>query len=609
MSNMFNDALDSPGEWFDCLNVGDDQTQEKDDRRKDEDLVIPGFSLVEIVGIRKLNDDHFVHEVRLPLKKGAIESTTTEKNGDQTVDYFVGSDTNFAFTGPGDLLKDYIGRMKFPPALCRYAGDEDDTAKIFGRYKAPERQLGGKFTDVEYEAFKRQEQLFGRGVKQQLLGDPAGHLKLPKEGSNRAQFSETGWDVLGIYKYNTGEKTKGKKDDEDSTKNLLAYVAPPSPSAPPSVVFLTKEDITNQVFQTGSVAVDLLEFVDPRSDAWNHKFLIDFSGVFGHEYEFEIIDNFGLSIGPFLISTDGQDIKAAFENLFWVGKGNVEVYTPGPRTGRFIIEFVGDLAGTRVGPLYWQRIIRVDPNPPGNILSTPEVPPIVQYEVFEYDYKPLSGGYRVQITPASRPLSPYQRWFGSTGFIPDFDGSDWNYGYGYYPGGDYGFFGGWGGGPLGYFGGNYYGGVGYGFFGGDGFYGPSGVLAGLLVGPYDYDADGNPSPTGPFNIHGYNVNGFNKDGFDPGGFDVNGLDKDGKTWAYYGVWGHLHYGTVAHQSEHKNDHGIVNWFANNIFQHTAAGSFGIANWNEGGGYVVVELEQREFWMHVTEEEPTRIVTY
>lgn len=133
----------------------------------------------------------------------------------------------------------------------------------------------------------------------------------------------------------------------------------------------------------------------------------------------------------------------------------------------------------------------------------------------------------------------------------------------------------------------------------------------FYVGPYEFDADGNPSASGPYNAQGYNSNGFDKNGFDPGGFDANGLNADGKTWGYYGVWGHLHTGTTTHanSSDHKNDHGIVNFYANNVFQHTAAGSFGVANWSEGGGYVVVELEQREFWMHEVEETPTQIVTY
>lgn len=601
---MFDPSQTSPGEWFNCLNVGDDHIEDKKERRKDEDLLIPGFSVVEIVGIRRINDDHFVHEVRL----------LSQQSEARTDSDYVGSNSNQAFTGPGDILKGHAGRMKFPPAMCRFKEDSIETAndKIFGRYKAPERVPGSKFTDKEHDAFEQQERLFGTGNVTKLLGSPTGELQLPQDDDNSGQFTHVGWNVLGIYKYTTGEKTKGKKDDEDGTKNLLAYVAPAAQSPPPSVVFLTKEDITNQVFQTGSVAVDLLEYVDPRSASWNHKMLIDFSGAFGHEYAFEISTGFqGDTIGPFLISTDGKDMQAALETLPWVGKGNVTVNTPGVRTGRYIIEFVGDLAGTRVNGLFWRRVITIDPNPPINLIhGAPEIPPTPLYEIPEYDFKLIPGNHSVLITPASRPLTNQQRWYGAGGYYGGFYGG-WGYGYGYYPGGDYGYFGGWGGGPLGYFGGNYFGGLGYNYFGSGGFYGPGGYNVTFYVGPYEFDADGNPSSVGPYNSQGYNANGFDKNGFDPGGFDASGLNADGKTWGYYGVWGHLHTGTPTHAngSDHKNDHGILNFYANNVFQYTAAGSFGIANWSEGGGYVVVELEQREFWMHVQEEAPTQIVTY
>ena len=598
---MFNSAQESPGEWFDCLNVGDDY-EEKEDRRDDADLVIPGHSVVEVLGLRKINDDYFVHEVRLNRPR----ANTTE-TADQD---FIPSSGNQMFTGPTDILKDHAGKIKFAPAMCRFKGDnvDDANAKINGRYKAPKRKRGGKYTDEEYDEFEQQEKLFGQGVVTNLLGSPTGELQFPKDITNSDQFSLIGWNVSGVYKYNTGKKTKGKKDDEDQTKNLLAYIAPAAQSAQPSIVFLTKEDITNEIFATGSVSVDLLEYVDPRSSVWNHKFLLDFAGAFGHEYEFELIVNGQGTVGPFEIQSDGTDIQAALESLSAVGPGNVTVHTPGTRTGRFIIEFVGDLAGVRMPNLKWQRIINVDPDPPENLTGgTPLVPSIDQINLPEYDYKILPGVHQVQITPASKPLNHYQRWYGSGGYYGNGYYGGYGYGYGYYPGGNYGYYGGWGGGPLGYYGGAYWGGNGYGYNSlNNGYYGPGGYNASFYIGPYDFDEDGAASPGGGYNSQGYNENGFNKNGFDAGGFDANGLNADGESWGYYGVWGHLHQSTV---HDHKNDHGIVNHAANNTYQHTAAGSFGVANWTQGGAYVVVELEQREFWMHVAEEAPVQDTTY
>lgn len=574
---MFDSAQDSPGEWFNCLNIGDDYELEAD-RRSEENLVIPGFSVVEIVGIRKINDDHFVHEVRLNRTR-TVTSIAVDADT-------VGSSSNQAFTGPGDILKGFSGRIKFAPAMCRFTGNEADTDKIYGRYKAPERRNGGMYTSAEYDAFEEQERLFGQGKRVQLLGSPDGSLKLPSGDDNSDQQFLTGWDVLGVYKYHTGEKTKGKKDDDDKIKNLLVMVSPAASAPPPSVIFLTKESITNEVFQAGSVSTDFLEYIDPRSARWNHKMLLDFTGVFGHEYAFEIIDGYGNIVGPFLISTDGTDIQAALESLWWVGTGNVTVHTPGQQTGRYIIEFVNDLAGVRVSKMYWQRVITIDNSPPANLLNgTPDIPPILQYELLEYDYRLLPGVHRVQITPASKSLTPYQRWYG--GGYGYYNG--WGYGYGYYPGGDYGYYGGWD----------------------NGYYGPNGYDAAVYAGPFNRDEDGNVSPVGTYNAAGYNENGYNKDGYDPAGFDINGLNADGETWGYYGVWGHLHTGLASHNQsfDHKNDHGIVNYYANNVYQHTAAGSFGVANWVEGGGYVVTELEQREFWMHVEESTAARLTTY
>lgn len=69
-------------------------------------------------------------------------------------------------------MKGYRGRMKFPPAMCRFKEDSIETAndKIFGRYKAPERVPGSKFTDEEHDAFEQQERLFGTGNVTKLLG-------------------------------------------------------------------------------------------------------------------------------------------------------------------------------------------------------------------------------------------------------------------------------------------------------------------------------------------------------------------------------------------------------------------------------------------------------
>ncbi len=596
---MLNDMLNSPGEWFDCLNVGDDYEKEED-RRDDVDLVIPDHSCVEVGGFRRINDDHFVHEVRL-LRQRSIASATKDED-------FVPSSGSQAFTGEGAILKNHQGRMKFPPALCRFKEESVDVAndKIFGRYKAPERKQGGKYTDEEYDKFEQQEKLFGQGVITNLLGSPTGELQLPEDVEDSDQFSQVGWNVSGIYKYNTGKKTKGKKDDKDQTKNLLAYVAPAAQSTQPSIVFLTKEPITNEIFSTGSVAVDIMEYVNPRSASWNHTMLLDFAGAFGHQYEFELVWGSLGTVGPFEIQSDGTDIQAALESLPAVGEGNVKVYTPGIRTGRFILEFMGDLAGVRMPQMYWQRIIHIHPNPPvaNSVSGSPDIPPIEQFELRDYDYRILPGTHSVQITPASKPLNHYQRWYGAGGF---YGAGRFGYGYGYYSGGDYGYYGGWGGGPLGYFGGGYFGGLGYNYnnlYGG--YYGPGGYNGAFLVGPYTYDADGALTPAGPYNVHGFNENGFDKDGYDYGGFDANGFDREGRQWGYYGVWGHFHQ-SVEH--EHKNDHGIVNFYALNVFQHTSAGSFGIANYVQGGGYVVVELEQREFWMDVAEEEPAQLTTY
>lgn len=266
---------------------------------------------------------------------------------------------------------------------------------------------------------------------------------------------------------------------------------------------------------------------------------------------------------------------------YWVGEGD-------PLTGS-----LPKLAGKEIPTLIRRRIIRIS-DPPTNLLGgAPSIPPIDNFYLQNFDYRVIPGQNVVSITPASRPQS-----HGS------FYGYGWGYGWGYgnpyysgYYNGPFGYYGGYFGGPFGYFGGGFdwpgYGGYGY----DPGYYGPYGANSSYYVGPYDFDADGNAYPGGGFNSQGYNEFGFNKDGFDPAGFDVNGLNADGDTWAYYGVWGHLHSGQEALTSAHRNDHGINRAETTNF---TAAGAFGIATWVKGSGFVVAEIEQRDLYIDRTE---------
>lgn len=246
---MLNPTIESPGEWFSCLNVGD-MYEAKVERRKDEDLVIPGFSLVEIVGIRKINDDHFVHEVRLPVGETASgQDEATDADGN--VPEYVTAGGNYAFTGPGALIRNHKGRLKYPPCLCRFEGDESDTTKIHGRYIRPNNS---KLSSTTLDTY---EELFSGGTVQQLIGDPAGHLKLPNDLSKASKFKiqhqMLGWNVAGIYKFHTGEKTKGKKDDDNTSKNLLAFVMPANQlAAPPPIHYVTKEPFSTYILKTYS---------------------------------------------------------------------------------------------------------------------------------------------------------------------------------------------------------------------------------------------------------------------------------------------------------------------------------------------------------------------
>ena len=267
----------------------------------------------------------------------------------------------------------------------------------------------------------------------------------------------------------------------------------------------------------------------------------------------------------------------------------------------------------RLGTFYWRRIINIS-TPPENLLGgAPEIPPITLQEIFEYDYRILPGTHSVDITPASRPLTRSQLfygdgyWYGNS-YYGAGGYAGWNYGYGYYGAGPYGYYGGWGGGPFGYLGGGYYGAE-YGYTYGGGYYGPNGFNAAFYTGPYDFDATGAASPGGGYNSSGYNSNGYNADGYDPAGFDGNGLNAAGEYWGYYGVWGHLHTSNPAHEFSHKNDHGIIAYNATNPIQYTAAGSFGVASWSQGGNYVVSEIEKREFWLDVQQVAYSRLTTY
>jgi len=241
---VFNSAKPSPGEWFSCLNVGDDKIVDKDERRKDKDLLIPGHSLVEIVGIRTLNADTPIFEIRLPVGDTAAGQTEAA-DADGNVPKYVTNGINFAFTGPKVTPKGHMGRIKYAPAFVRYEGDESDNEKIFGRFV---RDPNSRLSDATLDGL---ELLYGTGTIQQLIGDPAGHLKLPNDLTKASRFKIQhqllGWNVHGIYKVTTGVKKEGK----DSTKNLLAFVAPANQLAvPPPIHYITKEPYSYYTLKT-----------------------------------------------------------------------------------------------------------------------------------------------------------------------------------------------------------------------------------------------------------------------------------------------------------------------------------------------------------------------
>ncbi len=355
---MFDSTQTSPGQWFTCLNVGDDKIVDKDSRRKDKDLLIPGYSLVEVVGVRKLNDDHFVHEVRLPVGTTAPGQDEPEDE-DGNVPKYVTNGFNFAFTGPASIGKSYQGKMTYAPAFVRYEGDESDNEKIFGRYVRPENS---RLSDATLDGL---ELLYGTGTVQQLIGDPAGHLKLPNDQTKASRFKIQhqllGWNVHGIYKVTTGVK----KEDKDSTKNLLAFVAPANQIAAPTPVrFITHEPYSTFTERTrgddsydydgdsragqkyymmvdGEVKIPCsLFYWDPDG---NSKQMIEIKGdsinaeiklvLEGHETEpFSLLNQY----------LSEESLTTLIENLPNVGEGNVSVSL---WPGHWLIEFIGDLAG------------------------------------------------------------------------------------------------------------------------------------------------------------------------------------------------------------------------------------------------------------------------
>tara|TARA_R110002124_G_scaffold283216_1_gene458980 strand:+ start:9694 stop:11031 length:1338 start_codon:yes stop_codon:yes gene_type:complete len=354
----FNSAKSSPGEWFTCLNVGDDKIIDKDSRRKDSDLLIPGHSLIEIVGIRTLNADTPVFEIRLPVGDTAAGQTETADE-DGNFPKYVTNGINFAFTGPKVIPKGHMGRIKYAPAFVRYEGDASDNEKIFGRYVRPENS---RLSDATLDNL---EQLYGTGTVQQLIGDPAGHLKLPNDLTKASRFKIQhqllGWNVHGIYKLTTGVK----KEDKDSTKNLLAFVAPANQLGPLTPVrFITHEpystftvrsygstsydyDADNRAGQEYYMMVDgevkipcSLFYWDPDG---NSKQMIEIKGD-SINAEIKLVLE-GYETEPFSLLNQyltESSLTTLIENLPNVGKGNVSVSL---WPGHWLIEFIGDLAG------------------------------------------------------------------------------------------------------------------------------------------------------------------------------------------------------------------------------------------------------------------------
>ncbi len=366
---MFDSTQTSPGEWFTCLNVGDDHIANKSDRRKDSALTIPGHSLVEVLGIRRINDDHFVHEVRLPVGEVAPGQTEAADSDGNTLSY-VTMGKNYAFTGPASIEKLRQGQLTYAPAMCRYEGDESDNDKIFGRYVRPGSSKLSAATLDTYES------IFSGGTYQQLIGDPAGHLKLPNDLSKASKFKlqhqMLGWNVHGIYKYKTGIK----KEDNDSTQNLLAFVAPANQIAPPTPVkFILKKPYTT--YSTRKYAQDAYDFDGDNRTNQHHSVMIDGDNkmpvsLFYYEPDgnqkqlvtFENIYPTTFNDGTFVegpitlvlgeysteeihlnnAAFDAAELKTKLEALPNIGAGNVEVNV---WLGRWLIEFAGALAGTR----------------------------------------------------------------------------------------------------------------------------------------------------------------------------------------------------------------------------------------------------------------------
>lgn len=556
-----HDSQDSPGEWFDCINVGDDY-EDKDIRRKDKDLSIPGQSLIEIVGVRTISEEKVAYEIRLPFSRSS----------DDLDSVFISSNWNYAFTGPGDILKGYPGRMRFAPAWCRFKGSGEiaDTQRIHGRYDpttSSRQSTGGSISS---------DNIFNQGGVTQLGGDPRGHLKLPD--LTKGEFITSGWNALGIYKVRTGNK----KEDNKAEENLLAYVAPASQANSGAIMFITTETINQTDFDVNAKRVEFLQYIDPSWPNWNQKYLIDWQGIYGHQFEWEIVDNSNNVSDPLTIISTAEEVKAALEKFDWVGEGNVEVYSASANQGgRWIVEFVGSLSGKLVPMLYKQRIIRVPSSSPGGInegasWNYSDPPPIAQTECPSFNFKPIAGSQHVIFSSVVKSSDWYRYYYGYGNWYGAYGN------FGYYYSGPYGYYGGYYGGPFSLFDANYNGYI------DPNLAGPYGYYSDYYRGPYYYNAVGTyVGPGGDYNALGYDESGYDADGYNPAGFDADGLDSDGKAYGYYGRWGHFHT-SVAH--DHKNDHGVQ--FHGGPDQQIPAGSFGVAVNVGGSGYVAVGIEDR-----------------